>query len=605
MSSSTTTSTTQRIAERFAQLSAPQRRAVYQKIRAEGLSIGQFPIIAGSAAPGEAQALSYAQRRQWFLWKLDVASTAYHICGGLRLQGALDIDALRTAFQALVARHASLRTVFAPTHDGLAEQVIMPSLALEIPLVDLGAIEASRREALAAQEAGRVNGVPFDLTRGPLLRVSVIRLGENEHVLVVVMHHIVSDGWSMQILVDEFMALYADGVRGRQAALPVLPVGYADYAAWQRHWMEAGERDRQIAYWREQLGTEHPVLQLPTDHPRKAEGGYQAAHHGLTVPQALTARLQQRAQAQGASLFMALLAGFQALLHRHTAQDDIRVGVPVANRNRVETEGVVGFFVNTQVLRNRVDARMPLGQVFEQAVHAALGAQAHQDLPFEQLVEALQPERSMSHSPLFQVMLNFQRDFKGSARQASQPLPGLSVQAHALGGQAAQFELTLDAVQDEAGEVRLKFVYASGLFDADTIARMGTHYLALLEALADDPARAVGDAVGGLEPRAAGGRGRLRAAAARDDRIAGTDASRCGGGGVRRRIAELRRAERKGQPSGAPADRAGREARDPRGAGRGAFTGHGGGPAGHPEGRRRLRAAGPAIPARPPRLHGA
>ena len=493
MSSSTTTSTTQRIAERFAQLSAPQRRAVYQKIRAEGLSIGQFPIIAGSAAPGEAQALSYAQRRQWFLWKLDVASTAYHICGGLRLQGALDIDALRTAFQALVARHASLRTVFAPTHDGLAEQVIMPSLALEIPLVDLGAIEASRREALAAQEAGRVNGVPFDLTRGPLLRVSVIRLGENEHVLVVVMHHIVSDGWSMQILVDEFMALYADGVRGRQAALPVLPVGYADYAAWQRHWMEAGERDRQIAYWREQLGTEHPVLQLPTDHPRKAEGGYQAAHHGLTVPQALTARLQQRAQAQGASLFMALLAGFQALLHRHTAQDDIRVGVPVANRNRVETEGVVGFFVNTQVLRNRVDARMPLGQVFEQAVHAALGAQAHQDLPFEQLVEALQPERSMSHSPLFQVMLNFQRDFKGSARQASQPLPGLSVQAHALGGQAAQFELTLDAVQDEAGEVRLKFVYASGLFDADTIARMGTHYLALLEALADDPARAVGD----------------------------------------------------------------------------------------------------------------
>ncbi|WP_208513710.1 condensation domain-containing protein, partial [Variovorax paradoxus] len=493
-SSNNSNTTTQRIAERFAQLSAQQRRAVFQKIRAEGLGIGQFPIVAGSAMPDEARTLSYAQRRQWFLWKLDAASTAYHICGGLRLRGALDIDALDAAFQALVARHASLRTVFAPTDDGLAEQVVMPASVLDIPRVDLSAIEgAERREALAAEEAGRVNGQPFDLTRGPLLRVSVIRLDANEHVLVVVMHHIVSDGWSMQILVDEFMALYAAGVQGRESALPVLPVGYADYATWQRHWMEAGERDRQLDYWREQLGTEHPVLQLPTDHPRKAEGSYRAAHHGLVVPAALALRLQQRAQAQGASLFMALLAGFQALLHRHAAQDDIRVGVPVANRHRVETEGVVGFFVNTQVLRNRIDARMPLRQVLEQAVQAALGAQAHQDLPFEQLVEALQPERSMSHGPLFQVMLNFQRDAKGGGLQAAQPLPGLSAQAYALGGQAAQFELTLDAVQDEAGELRLKFVYASELFDRDTIARMGAHYLALLEALADDPARAVGD----------------------------------------------------------------------------------------------------------------
>ncbi|WP_431509836.1 non-ribosomal peptide synthase/polyketide synthase [Variovorax sp. DAIF25] len=493
-SSNNSNTTTQRIAERFAQLSAQQRRAVFQKIRAEGLGIGQFPIVAGSAMPDEARTLSYAQRRQWFLWKLDAASTAYHICGGLRLRGALDIDALDAAFQALVARHASLRTVFAPTDDGLAEQVVMPASVLDIPRVDLSAIEgAERREALAAEEAGRVNGQPFDLTRGPLLRVSVIRLDANEHVLVVVMHHIVSDGWSMQILVDEFMALYAAGVQGRESALPVLPVGYADYATWQRHWMEAGERDRQLDYWREQLGTEHPVLQLPTDHPRKAEGSYRAAHHGLVVPAALALRLQQRAQAQGASLFMALLAGFQALLHRHAAQDDIRVGVPVANRHRVETEGVVGFFVNTQVLRNRIDARMPLRQVLEQAVQAALGAQAHQDLPFEQLVEALQPERSMSHGPLFQVMLNFQRDAKGGGLQAAQPLPGLSAKTYALGGQAAQFELTLDAVQDEAGELRLKFVYASELFDRETIARMGAHYLALLEALADDPARAVGD----------------------------------------------------------------------------------------------------------------
>ncbi|MGK6311351.1 condensation domain-containing protein, partial [Variovorax sp. DT-64] len=254
---------------------------------------------------------------------------------------------------------------------------------------------------------------PFDLGEGPLLRVGLIRLCPDEHLLVVVMHHIVSDGWSMQVLVREFVAQYSARVQGNEAPqLAPLPIQYADYALWQHQWLEAGERERQLAYWRDQLGgsnDEHPVLQLPTDHARRADGRYRAARHALELPQALVQALQRRAQGQGATLFMVLLAGLQVLLSRYSGQGDIRVGVPIANRHRVETEGVIGFFVNTQVLRNRVEPRASLGEVLEQARQAALGAQAHQDLPFEQLVEALQPERSLGSSPLFQVLFNHQR----------------------------------------------------------------------------------------------------------------------------------------------------------------------------------------------------
>ncbi|MGJ7605343.1 amino acid adenylation domain-containing protein [Variovorax sp. LT1R20] len=455
----------------------------------DAADVPSIPALPASQRAG-GLALSHAQARQWFLWQLDPESTAYHVSGALRLAGALDTNAVRASLHELVQRHESLRTVFRADASGMAAQVIRETGGIDFSLVDLGNVaEDGKREARARQEARRLSDTPFDLGEGPLLRVGLIRLAAEKHVLVVVMHHIVSDGWSMQIIVDEFVACYRARVLGHAPELQPLPLQYADYAAWQRVWLEAGEKERQLAYWTAHVGTEQPVLQLPTDHARRADGRYSAVRHGFALPDALVKALHRRAQGQGATLFMALLAGFQVLLSRYTGQSDIRLGVPVANRHRAEVEGVIGFFVNTQVLRGVVDGRATLLQVLALARDAALGAQAHQDLPFEQLVEALQPERSLSTSPLFQVMFNHQRgDFR-----ALQSLPGLTLTDYELEAQAAQFELALDTSEDMDGRVQASLRYAAELFDAETMERMAGHYLAVLQALADAPEQAVGD----------------------------------------------------------------------------------------------------------------
>ncbi len=423
-----------------------------------------LPIVAAAretdADGTQRAALSHAQLRQWFLWELDPGASAYHIAGALRLRGALDAQALRGCFDALVARHEALRTVFGTDAAGQVFQRIAPAAPCSFECI---AAEQGDGEAEALDAARRLAATPFDLRRGPLLRAGLIRLAADHHVLVVVMHHIVSDGWSKQVLVDELLALYRARVGGGQdadAALPELPVRYADYAAWQRHWLEAGEGARQLEYWTRQLGGAGPALQLPADHARRADGRYQAAAFHAELPPPLVQALQRRAQAGGTTLFTLLLAGFQVLLHRHSGESDIRVGVPVANRHRAEVERVVGFFVNMQVLRNRIDGRMPLAQVLAQAREAALGAQAHQDLPFEQLVDALRPERSLSVNPLFQVAFNHER-IDGRAFAA---LPGLQAEGYALPDPAAQFELVLNTAEDEAGRVQASFIYAAELF---------------------------------------------------------------------------------------------------------------------------------------------
>ncbi|QSI32377.1 amino acid adenylation domain-containing protein [Variovorax sp. RKNM96] len=443
----------------------------------------------GTAHRNDGLALSHAQARQWFLWQLAPSSIAYHIAGGFRLSGELAVDVLRSSFQGLVDRHESLRTVFRTRDDGLADQVIHAAWPLEVPLIDLSGLDTGLREAQAEAHAHKVHQTPFDLGIGPLLRVALIRLAPTEHVLVVVMHHIVSDGWSMQLIVDEFVKRYRAGLRGEDAALEPLSVQYADYAAWQRDWLANGERDRQLAYWRQELGTAQPVLRLPTDRPRLPNANYTAAHCSTALPPALVQGLQRLVKANGATLFMSLLAGFNVLLHRHTGQEDIRVGMPVANRHRIGTEGIVGFFVNTLVLPGRIAPRMTLGDVFLQAKEAALGAQLHQDLPFEQLVDALQPERDMSQTPLFQVMVNHQK-FQA---KADSDLPGLALQDYELGERGAQFELTLDLLEDERGGVHATLTYAKELFEPAAMQRMLAHYLVLLDGLAHSPQQAVGD----------------------------------------------------------------------------------------------------------------
>ncbi len=458
--------------------------------RAHGPRGGAAPIpVLPAARRLQGLPLSHAQERQWFLWQLDPQSAAYHMSGALRLAGALEPEALQAALDDLVARHETLRTAFRAGPDGVPAQWIQPAAALALERIDLRDTPGEAREAQAMQQMRRLKAAPFDLAQGGLLRVALIRIADDSQVLVVVMHHIVSDGASMQVLIDELAAGYAARLQGRAAALPAPRVQYADYAVWQREWLAGGEGERQFAWWRAQLGETHPVLELRTDRPRQPQGSYRAARHGFALPGPLLARLRERAQAEGTTLFVVLLAGLQVLLHRYSGQQDIRVGAAIANRGRVELEPVIGLFVNTLVLRNAIDGRTPLAQVLSQAREAVLGAQAHQDLPFDQLVQRLQPQRSLSQSPLCQVMFNhLHEDHRTLAR-----LGGVGVEDQAVPDLQAQFELVLEARERPDGRLRLDLIHAAELFEAPTIARMAGHSVAILAALADRGAQAVGD----------------------------------------------------------------------------------------------------------------
>ncbi|OZI60180.1 non-ribosomal peptide synthetase [Bordetella genomosp. 11] len=432
--------------------------------------------------------MSYAQQRQWFLWRMDPASSAYHVSGAMHLRGPLDRHALARSFDTLAQRHAGLRTCFRPTPDGLALPEVQPARPVAIRDCDLTRIARAQRDARARAVARDWVAESFDLEAGPLLRVGTIKLDDAEHVLVLVMHHIVSDGWSMQILVDEFSTLYRAYVQGRAPSLPPVAGDYGDYAARQRAWLEQGEGRRQLAYWVDRLAGEQPVLHLPADAPRRTDGAYPARTHGFDLPPRLAQALRQTARAHGATAYAGLIAAFQALLHRYCRESDIRVGVPIANRHRAGTEQIIGFFVNTQVMRATIAAGTTLAELLAQTRDAAREAQAHQDLPFEHLVEALQPDRAVGQTPLFQVMFNHQRPDYAALRE----LPGLEVADYAIGGQAAQFELTCNTAELPDGRISVNLVYAGGLFDPRAIEQFGRHYLAMLEQLTVDAQVPVG-----------------------------------------------------------------------------------------------------------------
>ncbi|WP_459478557.1 condensation domain-containing protein, partial [Pseudomonas sp. No.117] len=314
-----------------------------------------------------------------------------------------------------IERHEVLRTTFRQQGDE-PHQEIHASQALAWREARLAEGDETELQAQIDAEIA----TPFDLQEGPLLRVLLLEGAGEERILVLTLHHIVADGWSTPIMVEELLQLYRGFQSGDEVELPALPIQYADYALWQRSWMEAGERERQLAYWQAQLGGEQPVLELPTDHPRPAVQQLAGDSLRIVLDASLGRSLRALAQEQGVTLFMLLLASFQTLLHRYSGQPDIRVGVPIANRTRVETERLIGFFVNTQVLKADFAAELTFLDLLQQVKHTALAAQAHQDLPFEQLVEALQPQRSLSHSPLFQVMFNHQR----ATRETALELPG-------------------------------------------------------------------------------------------------------------------------------------------------------------------------------------
>ncbi|WP_449124152.1 amino acid adenylation domain-containing protein [Pseudomonas viridiflava] len=429
----------------------------------------------------QALGLSYAQQRQWFLWQLDPQGTAYNMPAVLRLSGPLDIAALENSFSALIARHETLRTTF--RQDGeQAVQIIHPARAFTLTVEQLPSGQGV--EVVVQHEVQR----PFDLEQGPLLRVRLLNLRSDEHLLILTQHHIVSDGWSMPIMVNELVRLYEGFSQGRDAQLAELSLQYADYALWQRNWMEAGEQARQLAYWKQQLGDEQPILELPADRPRPALQSHAGARLAIELDEALIEGLKNVARQQGVSLFMVLLASFQSLLHRHSGQSDIRVGVPIANRTRAETEGLIGFFVNTQVLRAGFDLHTTFNELLQQVKQTALQAQAHQELPFEQLVEALQPQRSLSHSPLFQVMFNHQNQASAEVRGVA----GLQVETVEFDSYPAQFDLTLNTAEHDGG-LSAGMTYATALFDRRTIERMAGHWRTLLRVICANPGQRIAE----------------------------------------------------------------------------------------------------------------
>ncbi|HKV09555.1 MAG TPA: amino acid adenylation domain-containing protein, partial [Thermoanaerobaculia bacterium] len=425
--------------------------------------------------------LSFAQQRLWFLDQLEPGSALYNMPSAFLLEGGLDARALASACHRIAGRHEVLRTVF-PSVNGEPVQVIRAAGEGSLPLVDLSGLAPEIRERVARdlvrQEAHR----PFDLARGPLLRGLLVRLAGDRHVLSVSLHHIVSDGGSIEIFERELVALYGAAAAGRPSPLPDLPLQYADFAVWQREWLSGEALESEIGYWRERLAGAPPVLDLPTDRPRPKELGQRGASRSLELPESLSRSLGALARAETATPFMVLLAAFSALLARATGRTDVLLGTPIAGRSRLETEPLIGLFVNTLVLRTDLSGDPEVRELLRRARETALGAHAHQDLPFERLVEELEPQRSLAHTPLFQVLL------VQAPRRESPGLPGLAVLPFGAGSGTAKFDLTL-AVSEGGPGLGLALEYRTDLFDATTADRLLAHLAVLLEGVAEAPGR--------------------------------------------------------------------------------------------------------------------
>ncbi|WP_374089708.1 amino acid adenylation domain-containing protein [Methylomicrobium lacus] len=434
--------------------------------------------------------LSFAQQRLWFLDQLEPESPFYNIPVALRLTGHLDITTLTQSFNEIVRRHEVLRTVF-EAHDGEAVQTIRPSLPLEIEQIDLTALPVDRQDdwmRLCRDEAAK----PFDLSLGPLIRATLLILSASadrqDCVLMLTMHHIVADGWSAEVLVREVAALYRAFSQNQASPLPELPLQYADFACWQRRWLVGDELERQIAYWRERLEGAPSVLELPTDYSRPQVMTYRGANVSFEIPPALAAQAKTLSNQKNVTPFMLLLAVFKVLLSRYSGQHDISVGTPVANRNRLEIEGLIGFFVNTLVLRSDLSATPTFAALLEQVKRRVLDAQSHQDLPFEKLVEALQPERDTSRSPLFQVMFVLQ-----DHQRLTLSLPGLDIAMVEDEGQTAKFDLTLYIQDWPDGRMTGIVEYNTDLFAHASMERLARHYLTLLQGALARPQAAISE----------------------------------------------------------------------------------------------------------------
>jgi amino acid adenylation domain-containing protein len=500
------------IAKRLAALS-PENLALFRQRLRSRLKETAHDRITPRPRDGKPFPLSFAQERLWFFDRLQPGIPIYNLSTSTTIPGTLNVEALERALFEMVRRHESLRTTF-DAADGQPVQVIAPPSRIPLSIVDLtsGFADEGQRLARAQELAAEESMRPFDLARGPLIRVTLFRLGVEHHWLLLAMHHIVSDGWSLGVLMQELSLLYEAYAKGQPSPLKELPMQYADFAVWQREWLSGETLERELRYWREQLADAPTVLELPADRPRPPAQSFRGAAQMLHVRLPLLRQLKTLAQQTGSSLFMVLLAVFKVLLARYTGQRDVLVGTPIANRNRAELESLIGFFVNTLALRTRIDGRQSFSQLLGQVREATLSAYAHQDLPFEKLVEELQPDRRLSHHPLVQVMFIMQNDPTLTRAARSTDGGGVSAQEVGTAGEGAdagvddadaagapavvhglsKLDLALSFTETPAGLFGV-LEYSTDLFDDLRISRMIGHYKRLLEAVVADPDKSVAE----------------------------------------------------------------------------------------------------------------
>ena len=470
------------IPTRKSQLSAAKQALLAQRLK--GKTQPSSPTIPRRAADAIVP-LSFSQQRLWFLYQFEPGNPFYNVPSALHLQGRLDVNALKQALQTLIQRHEILRTTIRDgDRDGNGvsspQQVIHAEGAVTLQQIDLSPLGDrtwSEMEQLAAVEAHR----PFDLRQGPLLRVTLLTLAEQDYVLLVTLHHIISDVWSAGVLVREMALLYQAFTQGKPSPLSPLPIQYADFTLWQRQRLQGDYVDTQLGYWQQQFTPLPPVLQLPTDRPRPVVQSFCGDHRSFSLPAGLTQGLKVLGQASGTTLFMTLLAAFKVLLYRWTGQTDIIVGSPIANRNQAATEGLMGLFMNTLALRTQLSGDLSFQALLERVRDMALGAYSHQDLPFERLVEALQLPRDLSHSPLFQVMVILQ-----NAPSPTLNLPDLTLRSLELPNRTAKLDLTL-VITEVDGQLQGVLEYNTDLFEAATIDRLVGHFQTLLTAIVANP----------------------------------------------------------------------------------------------------------------------
>jgi aspartate racemase len=473
------------VTARLANLS-PAKRALLELKLKETSSGHAARVTIPRRAERDWAPLSFAQQRLWFLAQLDPESAAYNEKSALRLDGSLNLAALRAALNAIVERHEVLRTIFSVSEGGEPVQQICQHAEFAVPVIDISETAVERQDEEMQRIGAELSARPFDLSREFPLRLTVIRLAPSSHVLVNVRHHIASDGWSSGVFWRELTALYGAFCNGQTSSLGELPIQYADYAAWQREWLQGQVLSKQLGYWTKQLAGLQ-ALQLPSDRPRHAAANPRGAKQFFALPTALVDELRQMGHRENATLFMTLLAAFQILLQRYTGQDDVVVGSPVAGRTRPETEGLIGFFVNMLVLRTQLSGNPTFRELLARVRETALAAYEHQDIPFEKLVEELNPGRDQGETPLFQVAFAVQ-----NMPRAKLTMPGLTVTPLEIEAATAKFDLFVAFIEEE-NRSTLRFEYSAELFSPPTIARMFGHFQRLLEAIVADPDRRIGD----------------------------------------------------------------------------------------------------------------